>query len=489
LLLYIAGAPDVLQMLLNRRSLMNALVHSERPVSPSPKKTEGKEGKISYRYAWWVVLVLTGMYMFSFVDRQILSLLVPSIKRDLGVSDTQIGLLQGLAFALFYTLMGLPLGRLVDTRNRRNVIVIAVVVWSIFTSMCSAAKGYTSLFLTRIGVGVGEAGLSPAAYSLISDYFPKERIGTAISVFYFGLFLGSSLALLVGGMAVDALARTPIVTVPILGTIASWRMTFLIVGLPGVLFALLAFTIKEPVRRNLLLTADGTPVKTSFKEAFVQMGARWQSVVGIPVGMVFQSTCYYAVSNWVPVYFLRVHGWTATETGRAIALIMIVFACPGMYLGGILSDRWQKRGIAEGPIRVALISAVGIFLFLTPATMVSSAHWTLVLLAVGLFLMSFPMGTSVAALQLIFPNQVRGQVAALFLFFLNLGGMTMGPLLPGVLNDYLFHNEKMVGASLALTIGGASILMLIVFRATLRPYRIHFQAMEKISAGNSGLSA
>jgi MFS family permease len=439
----------------------------------------GKEGKSNTRYAWYVVLVLTGMYMFSFVDRQILSLLVPSIKRDLGVSDTQIGLLQGLAFALFYTFMGLPLGRLVDTYHRRNVIVVSVVVWSIFTSLCATARGYLSLFLTRIGVGIGEAGLSPAAYSLISDYFPKERIGTAISVFYFGLFLGSSLALLVGGMAVDALAQTPIVTIPLLGAIASWRVTFLIVGIPGALFALLAFTIREPVRRNLLLSSGGVPVKTSFKEAFTQMGLRWQSVVGIPVGMIFQATCNYAVSNWVPVYFLRVHGWTATQTGKALAFIMILFACSGMYIGGILSDRWQKQGVAEGPIRVALISAVGIFFFLTPATLLSDVRWTLALLAVGMFLMSFPMGTSVAALQLIFPNQVRGQVAAMFLFFLNLGGMTMGPLLPGVFNDYLFHNEKMVGVSLALTTGGASILMFVVFLMTVRPYRIHFQMMGK----------
>ncbi len=148
-----------------------------------------------------------------------------------------------------------------------------------------------------------------------------------------------------------------------------------------------------------------------------------------------------------------------------------------MYIGGILSDRWQKKGIAEGPIRVALISAVGIFFFLTPATIVSDVRWTLALLAIGMFLMSFPMGTSVAALQLIFPNQVRGQVAALFLFFLNLGGLTMGPYIPGWLNDYVFHNERMLGTSLALTIGGASILMFVVFLMTVRPYRVHHSMM------------
>jgi sugar phosphate permease len=293
------------------------------------------------------------------------------------------------------------------------------------------------------------------------------------------------LALLAGGMTVDALARTPTVTIPILGTIASWRVTFLLVGLPGLLFALLSFTIREPHRRNLMLGADGRAAKASFKEAFKQMALKWQSVLGTSVGMIFQSTCNYAVTMWAPTYFLRVHGWTAGQAGRALAFIMIVFACSGMYLGGHLSDRWQKKGITDGPIRVAIISAVGIFLFLTPATLLSDVRLTLILMAFGMFLLSFPMGVSIASLQVIFPNQVRGQVAALFLFFLNLGGLTMGPGLPGVLNDYLFHNEKMIGASISLTVGGASILMLLVFLATMRPYRMHYQLMENAKAHSS----
>jgi len=200
-------------------------------------------------------------------------------------------------------------------------------------------------------------------------------------------------------------------------------------------------------------------------------------MIGIPIGMIFQSTCTYALTTWAPIYFLRVHGWTAAQTGKALAVIMVLFACSGMYLGGILSDRWQARGVSDGPIRVALVSAVGIFVFLAPATIMSDPRWTLCLLAIGMFLMSFPMGTSVAALQIIFPNQVRGQVAAVFLFFLNLGGLTMGPFLPGMFDDYVFHNESMIGVSLSLTIGGASLLMFFAFLLTLRPYRLHYQLM------------
>jgi len=208
------------------------------------------------------------------------------------------------------------------------------------------------------------------------------------------------------------------------------------------------------------------------------MGLKWQSVVGTSVGMVFQSTCNYAITMWAPTYFLRVHGWTASQAGKALAVVMIAFACSGMYIGGIFSDRWQKRGIANGPVRVAVISAAGIFCFLAPATILSDVRWTLALMAIGMFLLSLPMGVSIASLQLIFPNQVRGQVAAIFLFFLNLGGQTMGSYLPGLFNDSLFHSERMIGASISLTVGGASILMLIVFWATLRPYRIHYQMMQ-----------
>ncbi len=460
---------------------MSAIVRSE---IESKKETAGsgnRDAKPGVRYAWYVLLVLTGMYMFSFVDRQILSLLVPSIKRDLGVSDTQVGLLQGVAFALFYAFMGLPLGRMVDSTNRRNLIAFCIVVWSFFTSLCAVTKSFLSLFLTRIGVGVGEAGLSPAAYSLIADYFPKERMSAAISVYYLGVYFGSSLALLVGGLAVDALEKVPLLTIPMIGTIASWRVTFFIVGAPGLLFALLAFTIREPARRNLLTAFDGSPAKTSFKEAFLQMKRRWKSVAGISIGMIFQVACNYAVLSWIPVYFPRIHGWSAFQAGKSLAFILILFACSGMITGGLLSDRWIKKGAADGPIRVTMISAAGMLLFLAPATLFSDVRWVLAFFAAGMFFISLPMGVSVAALQLIFPNQVRGQVAALFLFVLALGGQTTGPWLPGFLNDHVFHDERMLGISLSLTIGISSLLMLGVFLATLRPYRKDLRMMQKSS--------
>ncbi|HEX5431179.1 MAG TPA: MFS transporter [Bryobacteraceae bacterium] len=439
-----------------------------------PAASPGRAARPTLRYPWCVVLVLTAIYMLSFVDRQILAFLVGPIERDFGVNDTRMGLLQGLAFALFYTFMGLPLGRMVDTSNRRRLVSICVLIWSIFTAGCAATKSFLTLFLARIGVGVGEAGLGPAAYSLISDYFPKEKMGAAISVYYMGLFFGSAVASLVGGITLDALARTPLLTIPVLGTIASWRIIFLIVGLPGLLFALLAYAIREPVRLNLLLAADGRPAKATFRETFAQIRLRWKSMAGISVGMACQALTTYAVTAWAPTYFVRAHGWNLAQTGKVLALVLIVFACSGMYVGGIVSDRWQKRGIADAPLRTGVISALGMIVFLAPSLVLPQIDWTLAFFVTGVFFMAFAMGSMVAALQVIFPNQARGQVGALFLFVLNLGGLTLGPLLPGYFNDHLFHDPRMIGPSLALTLEIASVLMLILLAATRKPYREDF---------------
>jgi MFS family permease len=434
------------------------------------------------RYAWYVVFILMLCYTLSFVDRQILSLLVAPMKRDLGLSDTRIGLLQGIAFALFYGLMGLPLGRLADTRNRRNVIIVGVILWSFLTAACSAARSFWSLFLARMGVGVGEATLSPSAFSLISDYFPKEKLGGALSVYSMGIFIGSGLALIAGGSVVDAVTHMPPVPLPLLGAVAPWRFTFLIVGAPGLAIALLLYTVREPTRRQLLRTSNGIATRLRFHEVVTELKMRWRSVMGISLGMVFQSMGTYAFIAWAPSFLQRIHEWSAGQSGRALGLIILIFGCLGMFAGGRLCDHWHRKGLVEAPLRVAVVSAIGSGIFFTFAMTAKQAFWTMLLAAPGLFFLALPIGSSYAAIQLIFPNQVRGQVSALFLLILNMGGLSLGPLLPGLLNDYVFRNEKMIGPSLAITISAASLLMLMVFRAAYRPYRRDYERMHDLHA-------
>jgi MFS family permease len=430
------------------------------------------------RAGWYAAIVLMLCYALSFVDRAILGLLVPQIEADLGISDTLMALLQGFSFALFYAVMGLPLGRIADRANRRNLISVCIAFWSLFTAACAGAKSYAILFLARMGVGIGEAGLHPASYSILSDYFAKERLGKALSVYYMGQVLGSALALSVGGTVVQIVTRKPDITLPVLGSIASWRLTFLIVGLPGFLFALLLLTLREPVRKDVLRTSFGKE-KLSLSETLAEVRKRWQSVAGISVGFIFHAACLYGFTAWVPPYFLRVHGWSIGEAGRALGLLVISFGCLGLYVGGYLSERWQRRGSVDAPLRVAIPCAIGILLFLVPAMLMPTAAWSLALIGPGMFCLVLPMGTVGAALTVIFPNQVRAQVSALYLFILNLGGLTLGPLLPGVFTDYLFKDQKMVGASIALTMAISGAIMLTIYLVTLRPYRAHYQMMQQ----------
>jgi len=441
------------------------------------------EGEPSLRYAWYVVFILMVCYTLSFVDRQILSLLVGPMKRDLAISDTRIGLLQGIAFALFYGLMGLPLGRLTDTRNRRNVIVVGVVLWSFLTGACSVARSFWSLFLARMGVGVGEATLSPSAFSLISDYFPKEKLGLALSVYSMGIFIGSGLALIAAGSVVDAVTRMSAVTLPLVGSITPWRFTFLVVGAPGLVIAPLLYTVREPIRRQLLQTPDGSPVRLQLRQAFVELRLRWQTVIAISVGMVFQSMCTYAFVAWAPAFLQRIHGWSAGQAGRALGLIILIVGCLGMSIGGRLCDHWQRRGVLEAPLRVAVVSAIGTGILFAFAMAPRQVHWTMLMFVPAVFFLALPIGSSYAAIQLIFPNQVRGQVSALFLLILNLGGLSLGPLLPGLLNDFVFRNESMIAPSLAITIIAASASMLVAYRAAYRPYRTDYLRLHPRHSG------
>jgi MFS family permease len=437
--------------------------------------------ELNIGYARYVVFVLMVCYTLSFIDRQILSLLVGPIKRDLAISDTRVGLLQGLAFAIFYTVLGLPLGRLADTRDRRKLVTVGILFWSVMTALCSAASSFWSLFLARMGVGVGEATLAPAAFSLITDSFPKERLSRALSIYSMGIFIGSGTALLVGGMVVDFTARIPAIDLPVLGLVASWRFTFLIVGIPGLLVALWVRSLREPQRKNLLRGSDGQVTLLSPGQVVEQIRLRWQSIAGISLAMVFQSMCTYGLTAWAPAFFQRVHHWTAGQTGRSLGLIIVSFGCLGMYAGGMLADRWAKQGIREGPLRVGAISGIGVLLCFPLAFTVGNPYLTLALLAPGLFCLGLPMGTVYAALQLILPNQVRGQVSALFLFVFNLGGLTLGPLLPALLNDQYFHSGQMIGTSLAISLALGAILTTVMFRSIFAPYRRHSIAMDALA--------
>jgi len=421
----------------------------------------------SLRYAWYVAGVLMVCNTFSFIDRQVLGLLVPPIKAELGLSDTQIGLLQGLAFGIFYTLLGIPMGRIADHGQRRLLVATGVFFWSLMTALCAGARSFGTLFLARMGVGVGEATLSPAAFSLLADYFPRHRLASALSIFSMGIFFGSGLALILGGL--------------IIGALGSWRLTFLVVGLPGVLVALLALTIREPKRTKLLVGADGAATRLSFREVAAQVRLRWQSVAGICLAFAMQALCNYSQQAWLPTFFVRVHDFSLRQAGVTLGLLSLATGLLGAVSGGWLADRWAGRGIAEAPLRVGVLATTCAGVLFTAAMVVPVLEARLVFLAPAFFFLAMPIGSGYASLPLILPNQVRGQIGALQIFTLNLLGLILGPALPGLMNDYVYRDPQMVGWSLAWTVGGASLLSAVLFAATFRPYRRDYAAMHGAS--------
>jgi MFS family permease len=432
----------------------------------------------SARTAWYTVFVLMLCYTLSYADRQILAFLVGPLKADLHLTDTQIGLLQGLAFAIVYTVFGLPMGALADRVSRRNLIAMGVLAWSVMTSLSSVARSFLWLAAARTGVGLGEATLSPCAFSMITDSFSKQRLSSALSIYTMGIQLGSGLALVIGGVVVQAVSQLHPITLPLAGPIAAWRVTFLIVGLPGVFIALLLATVREPRRHAALVDAEGVALRLGALETLGLIRARGRSTAGIALMIACQATCNYALLAWGPAFFDRVHHWPKDRIGLVLGLTTLGCGCLGLLVGGRASDRWQSKGVSDAPLRIGLISLAGMLLTLAPATLCADASWTVALLVPAVFFIGLPIGCGYAALQLIFPNQARGFASAIVIFAVALIGLGAGALLPGLLNDQLFHDGQRIGASISITIVLASLIGMVAVIATLPSYRADYHAVH-----------
>lgn len=445
-------------------------------MTPQPPLRESTAPADRPGYSWSVVFVLMLAYVSSFIDRQILSLLVGPIKRDMHLSDTEVSLLMGLSFALFYTLLGVPIGRWADRASRRNIIVLGIAVWSLMTALGGVVKTYSQFFLVRVGVGVGEAALSPAAYSMLSDYFPKEKLATAISVYSAGVYLGSGIAVLIGAALVGMGSGPATVTLPIVGTVFSWQLLFFYIGLPGLLLALLVrVAVREPARRNLLTNVTGQVETLSIGDVFRLIGQKRRAFFGVTLGITFVSMVAYASTAWTPTLFVRRFGWTTGQIGLLYGLVITVFSTAGILLGGRLADWFTRRGHANGKLRVGIIAAVGIgvssgiYLIADPTVVVG-------LLAVPCFFVAFPLGASSAAIQEIMPNQARAMASAVYLLILNMIALGFGPTLVALLTDYVFQDEAQVHKSLAIVTMAGSLLALAsyawgsgAYRTAVRP--------------------
>ena len=440
---------DVIEKTRQQEQVVNK---QEKPtdIPPIPQTTPDQLPYPKESYSWYVVGILMVVYVFSFMDRQILNLLVDPIKADLGITDTQVSYLGGLAFALLYTIAGIPIGRLADSKNRKYIISFGLAFWSFCTMLCGAASKYIWFFFARMGVGVGEATLSPSAYSMISDMFRPGRIALAISIYAAGIYIGSGLSLVFGASIIQWADGLGDVSLPLVGAVEPWQMVFFLIGFPGLLFTFVVLTVREPIRRGLKKTENEAPVKSvPFLEVFSYIGRNWQTFLYHNVGFAFCSFISYGASAWIPAFLIRVHGLTPSQAGYWYGgLCIAIFGTLGIIFGGWLADYLAKKGYKDSKMRVGLFAALahiplGILYPLMP-----SWEWVVFILCPSVFTVAMPFGVAPAAIQEMMPNRMRAQASAVYLFVLNLIGLGLGPSAVAWCTDLIYEDPNMVGMSL-----------------------------------------
>ena len=397
---------------------------SKAPVAPPSKSVRN-----------YTLAVLVAIYASSHIDRQIVSILAESIKQDLLLSDSQLGFLIGLSFALFYATLGIPIAILADRYSRRNIIAISVIIWSGMTALSGIASNFFQLALARIGVGIGEAGSSPPSHSMIADLFPLESRGAAMGVYAAGINIGVLIGFLVGGFIDEWYG---------------WRMAFFIVGIPGIFLGLLLlFTVKEPARS---LAPEPLP-KNFFKEVWktFQIMMAIQSLRHIVIGCTLVVFVGYGTTYWNGVFFRRLHGLSPSETGMLLALVGGLIGGIGTFFGGWLADKLatkDKRAYVwlTAVVKVLMAPFIAWFYFERDTT---TAAYLLTIIA---FFGGFYLSVSFAMTQTLLPPASRALGAALLLFFINIIGLGLGPFIVGVLSDLFYADYGQDGLRYALLI-------------------------------------
>lgn len=421
------------------------------------------------RKAWYATAVLMIAYTFSFLDRQILNLLVGPIKHDFQLNDVQFALLTGGAFGLFYTVMGLPIGWLADRYPRKWIIGIGIALWSLMTAACGLARSFHSLLLARVGVAVGEATLTPSTYSLLADYFDRSRLPRAMSLYMVGIYIGAGASTIIGGVTVFAVFQSLVVQLPLVGTIASWHLVFFVVGLPGLAVALWITTLMEPPR--------DTSIRNTDTDSGYSLACIWKFFSSYPRVTVslFLGSAAFAVMNymdaWYPELFIRTWGWDVRSTGLVNGVASLTAGPLGMLTAGYLSGRMIRNGQTDACLRltVYVVAACIVPAILMP--LMPNAVLMAVLLWPIKFLGGFAPVLTPSAIQQICPPVVRAQMGAIYLLLTGVLGITLGPLLPAVFTDHLFRDEHMLRYSLSLTSSFVVPTALLLLAQGLPQYR------------------
>jgi MFS family permease len=391
--------------------------------------------------------VLAALYWLSVLDRFIISLLVDPMKQDLGLTDVQFGLLHGFAFIGSFTVFGLIFGALADRFNRRKVIFVGVTIWSLATAACGVAQSYWHLLLARIGVGVGEASLNPAASSMIADLFPRKKLTTAMAVYAVGSTIGSGTALIIGGAIVGLVSQFDVIDLPLIGAIRPWQAVFFIVGIPGALIAFIIFTVPEPVRRGVA-THQKRGIVANYATFFRFLATKPRFFICHYLGFIFASAVVTGGAAWYPTHVRRSFDWSASEIGAALGTALLIAGVISKLGSGRIVDFMYQRGYRDAQLRwygICLLIAAPIGVYAT----LSGGAWTFII-AIALFmtLIGALQACAVTALNLVTPNELRGTGVAVFTTVGAMVGGGLGPVLIAWIGDH-----SSLGVGLAVMIG------------------------------------
>ncbi|HEY5680187.1 MAG TPA: MFS transporter [Pseudomonadales bacterium] len=411
--------------------------------------------------AWYATVILTLAYTFSFVDRQVLNLLVEPIRHDLGLSDTSISFLQGLAFVIPYVLMSVPIGRLVDKFNRILVLIAGVLFWSVATFGCGVAGNYGQLMAARMGVGVGEASLTPAAWSLLADYFPPDKLARPVSFFLMGPYLGAGLALIGGAAVIDWAASIGELSLPVLGSIRAWQFTFMMVALPGVLIAALLAMLPNPQRQREAGDAEPAP---GWSEVMRFMKRHARIYLAVLLGVPFLVVVLYGLQGWVPTILVRVYGWDLASAGRIYGTLALVAGSAGVLSGPVVGGWLKRRGYADYPLRLATGAAAAVALSMVTLPFQTSGAGALVCIGLASFFVTLPLALMTFVTQTVTPRNMRGVLAGFFVVGTNVIGLGLGPTLVAATTDYVLGDPGKVHVSLMIiSVCVAPVAMLLLW--------------------------
>lgn len=423
-------------------------------------------------------MVLSLTYMFSFMDRQILVLLIEPIKADLHISDTQISLLTGFSFAVVYTIMGVPMGRVADLWIRKYVIIFGVTTWGLMTAACGLARNFPQLFLARMGVGFGEAALTPTAYSIVADLFPPQRLAMAMSVFAVGgIAVGAGMSLVLGGMVIGFVEEVGVISLPIIGDLRAWQAVIILVGALTLLMLIPLKLMPEPKRHEAKGTKPATAEERTFKYVLRYLTEHKAFYGRFFIGMSLVNLYAYGVGTWIPTYFIRLHSWEASTAGITLGLLYIAPAVIGGLGGGWLADRIYAKGYRGAPL-ILKCFAVTSLVALAPLFVI--LPWMQVKLGL-LILMNLAGAVSTVLsptiIQLATPNRMRSQVSAIYLLVVNLVGIGFGPTVVALITDYGFQDNLAVGKSIAITaVAACGAGALLLFKA-LKPFTFQLKTV------------